>query len=277
MRIDLVLQVHKILAFYDSFFGVINMKYETIYTIPVNDAVNVCGGCPICRLYANRENELLDYYLGPSLMEADVRQESNKYGFCHKHLSSMYNSQKNRLGLSLILYTHLQELQKNIDFDLNLDNKRSLFNFKNNTDNLDLLVKQIDKKIDSCLICKEIDKTVNRYLDVIFYMYFNDEVFKQNFIKNSELCLTHMSLLINKSKDVLNNKEREIFVRDILEACERYMNILEKDIKWFSDKFDYRNKDKSWLNSKSASLRIIDFLTGSLSGESRYFEDENKE
>ncbi|MDD2214514.1 MAG: DUF6062 family protein, partial [Oscillospiraceae bacterium] len=82
---------------------------ETIYTIPVNDAFSRPEPCPLCRLVEHCEVELLDYYLGPSLMEPDVRQQTNVHGFCQAHLRAMYLSQKNRLGLGLMLRTYLEE------------------------------------------------------------------------------------------------------------------------------------------------------------------------
>ena len=54
---------------------------EKIYMIPVNDAYNEEGGCPICRLRDKSEMNYLEYYLGPSLMEPDTRKITNKNGF----------------------------------------------------------------------------------------------------------------------------------------------------------------------------------------------------
>ena len=56
---------------------------EKIYTIPVNEAFDrsatdkACG-CPFCALYNMLEQNELDAVLGASMMEPDVRIETNK-------------------------------------------------------------------------------------------------------------------------------------------------------------------------------------------------------
>ena len=46
---------------------------EQLYTIPVNDAFNEPCECPLCKIYDNLEQESIDFMLGPSYMEDDIR------------------------------------------------------------------------------------------------------------------------------------------------------------------------------------------------------------
>ena len=80
---------------------------EQIYTIPVNEGFEQGGECPFCNMYNTLEKDALDYMLGASYMEDDIRMETNKTGFCSKHYEMMYGEQ-NRLGVALMLHTHLQ-------------------------------------------------------------------------------------------------------------------------------------------------------------------------
>ena len=65
---------------------------EKIYTIPVNDAFRRNDrDCPLCVLREKLEGEMLDYYLGPSLMESDVRVSTNVRGCCRTHANALYN------------------------------------------------------------------------------------------------------------------------------------------------------------------------------------------
>ena len=82
---------------------------EKIYMIPVNDAYRSTQGCPLCQLKRTVESSSLDYFLGPSLMEPDVRVSTNTTGFCGQHLKKMYGKEINRLGLGLMLHTHMQD------------------------------------------------------------------------------------------------------------------------------------------------------------------------
>ena len=64
---------------------------EKIYTIPVNEAFEASAadhacGCPFCALYNKLELNEIDIILGASMMEPDIRIETNKKGFCKEHL-----------------------------------------------------------------------------------------------------------------------------------------------------------------------------------------------
>ena len=60
---------------------------EQLYTIPLNDAINADDECPFCFIERNVEQDLLDFTLGSgsSYMEADIREETDKAGFCRMH------------------------------------------------------------------------------------------------------------------------------------------------------------------------------------------------
>ena len=50
---------------------------EKIYTIPVNDAFDKDCECPLCAMYQELENNAVEYTMGPSYMEDDIRAEMN--------------------------------------------------------------------------------------------------------------------------------------------------------------------------------------------------------
>ena len=77
---------------------------DTIYTIPVTEVYETPCECPLCALEARFENDRVNYYLGPSLMEPENRIATNDTGFCGKHFGMMYKTQTNRLGLGLIVF-----------------------------------------------------------------------------------------------------------------------------------------------------------------------------
>ena len=69
---------------------------EKLYTIPVNDAFSKDCECPVCIMYQELEAAAIDYTMGPSYMEDDIRAMTDAAGFCEKHLRQMYENQ-NRL------------------------------------------------------------------------------------------------------------------------------------------------------------------------------------
>ena len=59
---------------------------EHIYTIEINEAFDKKNGtCPFCRIFAKLEDTELDLILGASMMEPEIRQITNKKGFCGRH------------------------------------------------------------------------------------------------------------------------------------------------------------------------------------------------
>lgn len=82
---------------------------EKLYTIPLNDAVNAMDECPFCYVERNIEQDLLDFCLGSgsSYMESDVREATDKEGFCRMHFKKMFDY-GNTLGNSLDFKDALQ-------------------------------------------------------------------------------------------------------------------------------------------------------------------------
>mgnify|MGYP000844247596 FL=1 len=240
---------------------------EKIYTIPVNDAFSHPDGCPLCSLEQSLNAQLLDYYLGPSLMEPDVRQTTNAKGFCREHLNQLYNREINRLGLGLMLHTHMADLVERLEPELKGSipvARTGLFNGrkKDYREMLNLAAEQIEKRISSCVICDRMEATMERYLDVIFYEYCADPAFKNRFENVGGFCLPHLALLLRGAARYLNQNQASVFVAALTEIQGRSLRELRDDVEWFTLKFDYRNHDKSWKNSKDALPRSIRGLRG---------------
>ena len=81
---------------------------EQIYTIPVNDAFDSGCECPMCQMQKDLERNAIEYTMGPSYMEDDNRAMTDKLGFCSHHLRMLYQ-EKNRLGLALMMNTHMNK------------------------------------------------------------------------------------------------------------------------------------------------------------------------
>ena len=89
---------------------------ETLYTIPLTDAFNAADECPFCFIERNVEQDLLDLVLGSSAsyMESDMRDQTDKAGFCRAHFKKMFDY-GNTLGNGWILKTHYMHMNKELD------------------------------------------------------------------------------------------------------------------------------------------------------------------
>lgn len=240
-------------------------RKEQIYTIPVNDAFNQFKLCPICELREKRTESLIEYYLGPSLMEPDNRVETNEKGFCNDHYSRLYNSQNNRLGLGLITHTYMLEQYKELQKILKDShaNEPSFFNLrKSNKDSLINASEKVLNIVNSCALCDKLNHTMKNYIDVIFYQFQTEKEFRDKFERIQMFCLPDMALLLKYAAEYLKQDERAAFVNMLENTNMRKYKDLANEVEWFTLKFDYRYKDKSWGNSKTSIPRAINTNTG---------------
>lgn len=239
---------------------------EHIYTIPVLDAFKSDSECPLCELQYTLEQEAIEYMLGASYMEDDIRMETNKIGFCAKHYEEMY-TRKNRLGLALMLHTHLQQINQDLskllgDGKTPPSPKKSSFlsRFADKTSTSEESTKVSDhlQKIhEGCYICNKANTTFDRYVDTIFYLWKKDSQFIE-LVKNCKgFCLHHFDLLINEGARLLPANTYTEFCSIVVPLQLENLQRIEEEIEWFTRKFDYRFENEPWKNSKDAVPRTI--------------------
>lgn len=240
---------------------------ERIYTIPVNDAFNAICECPLCELENKTAQDLLVYFMGASMMEPDVRMVTNEKGFCREHMTSLYNRQENRLALALMLHTHITDVCSDINKKLERSSSAGVPArlFRSGGDIRQGLIKTaeaIDKRVNSCALCDRMDYTMDRYIDVILWQYFEDHDFKERFLRCKGFCLPHTAMLLRGCAKYLSATEATAFMKEMAILQNESMNTLKEEIEWFTLKFDYNNADKPWGNSKDAVPRTIRKLSG---------------
>ena len=229
---------------------------EQLYTIPVNDAFAVDCECPVCSMYDSLEKDAIEFTMGPSYMEDDIRMETIKIGFCTHHVKQLYKHQ-NRLGLALILHTHMQRTNRDLEDLLSSDKpvKKGLFAKK--TENASPVTEYIENLNHSCYICNRIDRIFARYLATIYHCYEHDEEFRRKFAASKGFCTKHFGMLYEGAPSSLSGKRLPEFIKTLNEVYLTNMKRVTDDLEWFTDKFDYRNEDKPWKNSKDALPRSM--------------------
>ena len=227
---------------------------EQLYTIPVNDAFNQPYECPLCKIYDNLEQESIDFMLGPSYMEDDIRMETNKTGFCTKHIKQLYDRQ-NRLGIALMLHTHMKHTGEHIEKMAKSCNssKKSLFGKKEKSPLIDY-IKEIE---NSCYICNRIENVFDRYIKTVIHCYTHDDDFKKKFNESKGFCTKHYGMLYEYAEKTLNSSALNNFISDLNDIYINNFKRVTDELEWFIDKFDYKNENEPWKNSKDAIQRSI--------------------
>ena len=241
-------------------------------TIPVWDAVKLEGECPLCAL--RRRSELIDVdrYLGASVMEPDTRIQVNQKGFCPRHQVLLY-AQKNRLGHALMMHTHLKETRRRLG--PLMEEARSaarrgadtpavkrLFGKADSQGDVKQAARKLREMTDSCILCDSIEENTNRYAYTLLHLYKNDPDFRRTFSASKGVCLKDMALLMDMAQDSLSGRHLADFVNDLCAAVDRSLTKMEGDLEGFTLKFDYRNADKPWGDSRGSLERTVNKLRG---------------
>ncbi len=229
---------------------------EQIFTIPVNEEFDACRddhklGCPFCRLYRRLQRDEIDIILGASMMEPDIRIQTNELGFCNKHFGIMLG-RKRMLGMGLILESHLAEVKKKVK-------AHSLIG-----DPSAASMASVGKLNSDCYVCSRIKRNLDAMISTAIYLYENDENdFRRKFSSQPYFCLPHYTSMVSYASKKMNKKLFREFFKTAEGIEEKYIDTLGGDVSWFCKKFDYRYDEEPWYNSKDSVQRSVKFLTGS--------------
>lgn len=226
---------------------------EQLYTIPVNDAFAVDCECPICVMYRELEKNAVEFTMGPSYMEDDVREVTDKVGFCTEHTRKLLKME-NKLGISLILHSHMVKTNNDIKKLAGESTKPStLFKKKDITG----LTSYLNTLNHSCYVCNRIEETFKRYLRTIHHLWANDAGFKQKYERSKGFCTVHYQALLEHALINLSGAKLDEYISTTNRIYMENMERVTSDLEWFIDKFDYGHKDEPWKNSKDALPRAI--------------------
>ncbi len=232
---------------------------EHIYTIPVNEAFEASAadptcGCPFCTIFNRLENDELELILGASMMEPDVRIQTNKEGFCRIHYDGMFQ-RKNRLGMALTLESHLNELSS----DLAGGGIMSLLSAPGGK-----AMKRVGELEASCYVCRRIDFHFEHMFETAVLLWEQDRTFRDKLTAQPYFCLPHYRKLLSVASDSLSKKQFPEFEKACSTVVRTYLDKLSGDISWFCKKFDYRYDAEPWYDSKDAVERAMRFLRSDL-------------
>ena len=242
---------------------------QHIDTAPVWDSYRQDCECPLCLLQARVEASNVSYYLGESVMEPSQRIEVNKKGFCAAHFKQMYDA-GNRLGLALMTHTYMKETLKALRDNAfrareaaTAEAGKPIFRRLGGTKGAGMqeAAGEVSRITNTCLLCERIRENMERYLYTVLYMYRHEPDFPALFAKSKGMCLTHYAQALEMAPKHLSGDALRNFVDTLTDIELKSFERLEGEIEWFTNKFDYRNQDKPWGNSKDAVKRSINKLS----------------
>lgn len=238
---------------------------EQLHTIPISDAMENAGECPFCYIERRVENHCMDYVLGhgASYMEADIRDMTDRQGFCRSHFKKMFdygNSLGNAWILKTLMLRNMNEMTKEFKSFHTADSSAKKLFGKSSTGNS--IVDWIEQRESSCFICNSVTNTFQSYMKTFFHMYKEEEALRKQVAQSKGFCLSHFKILCQGADKYLSKSMREDFYNTILPLMSENFERVYEDIAWFIEKYDYKNKDADWKDSKDAVQRTMQKLRG---------------
>ena len=249
---------------------------EQLHTIPISDAIANAGECPFCYMERKTEEHMMDFVLGhgASYMESDIRDMTDREGFCRAHFKKMFDY-GNSLGNAWILKTlymrHLEEMDKEFkNFKPDSVGKSSRLFGKSKPSGNNSIIEWINKRESTCFICTSVQNTFQAYMKTFFKMYRSDEEFRKQIASSKGFCIDHFKVLCEGADSMLSDKERADFYDVMLPLMRENINRVYEDVAWFVEKYDYKNRDADWKNSKDAVQRGMQKLKGGYPADPAY-------
>ena len=233
---------------------------QHIDTIPVWDAFKTDCECPLCELREQNENNYVNSFTGGSVMEPDVRVEVNTKGFCARHFKMMMVGDR-RLGVALMAHTYLKQTMARLGESKMavqaVPARGGLFSKKAPAAGVDL-----SPITDSCILCDRLNATMERYVYTTVYLWKKDGSFRQQLASSKGFCLKHYAELLKAGPEQLSGQELKQYNDMVNDVEMKNLARLEQEIEWFTLKFDHKNADKPWGNSRDALPRTVLKLRG---------------
>lgn len=233
----------------------------------------------------------MEHLLGEDLMDATFRSRLENLGLCPRHVALLLN-EPDRLGIALALQTlvrhragrfgtvlaqppasvgsHLcQTLWRKVRRLTRYprgarDIKPSPMNTASPpaAKSLDTDLGTFDEADESCLVCSQIQKSMQLYARTVTDLYRRDPEFRARLATFDGICLPHTRLLIRESYSGLPAATRSQYTHLLRRQLHDGLTRLDQELGWFIQKFDYRFRQADWHNTKSAPERAAARLAG---------------
>jgi hypothetical protein len=233
----------------------------------VHDAYAEHGECPLCSLMDSAEKTCLVSFQGSRVMEPNVRVQTNKMGFCPDHYRKLYRGE-NKLGLSLVVHTHLQEKLPRLAAALEGAVKEAEAALSRKSKDagarpLDPILRFLDEMRESCFICGLLAVDLDRYLFTIVYLWKQDPGFREVLRASRGFCLVHVRRLFEYARDALKARELAGFLEDVVPLMTGSLARLEREIFGFTQLFHDSNRSLGSDAERTALARTLQKLSGS--------------
>ena len=233
----------------------------------VHDAYRASHECPLCLLIGAAEHTYLQSFQGSRVMEPSVRVKTNALGFCPDHYRKLYQGD-NKLGLSLMVHTHLKEKLPELRSALEALRERQGAPQRRPKGELAArmaaLAESLERLRNSCFLCEMLQTDLDRYVFTIVYLWRGDAEFLPGFRASRGFCLKHFAAVAAHAQEALRGEELTRFLDDVVPLMVTSLQKLEADLFGFTQLFHDANRSLGGEDERTALLRALQKLSGTI-------------
>ena len=218
---------------------------EDICSIPINEAFGPKQGCPFCRIRDAAEERMALYITGAAMMQPDVRQETNRLGFCPRHFDQVLQK-GSRLSVALILESLLAQVAEEAFPQGRGASKKAQA--------------AAAARQETCFICENVDRGMAHSVECVVALWQREEEFRQLYASQPYICLPHYAMAL-KAGQKLPRREAALFQEATARLSQKALGALQEDVTHFCRMYDYRNAGEDWGTSRDAIQRAVGWLT----------------
>lgn len=238
---------------------------EKLYMIELNDALQADDECCFCWLERKLEQEQLEFVLGSSYMESAVRDRTDEQGFCRHHTRMMYDY-GNSLGNAWIFKSRLAYLNRSLKKQAGQyppAKPAGLFGRKKApVSPVFEMADWVRSEETHCFVCGQMEQVRGRMFNTFVYMLQKDAAFGAELSGSKGFCLPHFAEVWEACGQLLKEPEKVKWMPELAALMSRNLDRVQADIDWLIEKYDYRNQDADWKQSRDALQRTMQKISG---------------
>ena len=227
----------------------------------VHDAYAQGAECPLCTLMEGAERTYLLSFQHSRVMEPNVRVKTNAIGFCPDHIGKLYKGE-NKLGLGLVMLTHLQEKTPQLAAALDGAGEAARTGGRERARRIQQIIGSLESMRDSCFICGLLSQDLTRYAWTILYLWRKDPQFPGQLRASRGFCLSHFCTVLAAACDILRGDRLALWLADAVPVMKRSLDGLEKDLLAFTQLHQAGSRDLGTDQVRSALARALQMLAG---------------
>lgn len=225
----------------------------------VHDAYARGGECPLCDLEEAAENTYLRSFQHSRVMEPNVRVQTNRTGFCPGHYRKLYDGE-NKLGLGLVVHTHLQQVIPGIGAALDALAKAA--EGRRSREHLAEAAAPMAALRDTCFICGLLAADMQRYAFTVLYLWTRDPQFSAVFRDSRGFCIPHFAVMLDEASKSMRADRIRGWLAETIPLMKGSLERLDGELLAFTQLHQAGNASPGTDAERTALARTLQKLSG---------------